>query len=111
MPMQPRPIADTTGPPLPNLRCFILILCSHGALSPCAPTERGGYSSISYLSDPRPRSAFLPALANRLKSRLVERTCFQKSGVLFPAIRILCADNRRVHAGNAQGKSQCDGNS
>src|ERR1039458_6920801 len=85
MPMQPSPMAETIGPPRPSLRCF-----------------------ISSLTDPNARRHFFPAMPDCLELRVAQRASFQQFRILLPTVRMFCADDGGVHAGNAERKAQSD---
>src|ERR1035441_5706374 len=85
MPMQPSPMAETIGPPRPSLRCF-----------------------ISSLTDQNARRHFFPAMPDCLELRVAQRASFQQFRILLPTVRMFCADDGGVHAGNAERKAQSD---
>src|SRR5438128_11052645 len=67
-----------------------------------------GMTSESYLPDPCPWRAFFPTLADLIERRFIERPLLKQFRILLPTLRILCADNRGMHSGNAQGEPQRD---
>src|SRR5437868_241033 len=92
MPMQPRPIAETTGPPLPNFRCFILNpLPSRRSVAVnflFYGPDRAERATRLYLSEPVSRRAIFPPLPNFLYHACRKRPAFEQRGVLLPTLRI-----------------------
>src|SRR5438477_6694986 len=121
MPMQPRPIAETFGPPRPSFRCFIERNLTEENEGNEGLTEGGTspsylrylccllYSS-SDLSDPCSGRAFFPARADFVERCLVEGTLLEQFRVLFPALRFFRANDGGVNFWNAQGEAQRDRN-
>src|SRR5262245_18842631 len=72
----------------------------------------GGIRSASFwtssLSCPSGIRGIAPAAANALKDSLRQRSSFYGGGVFRKSSRPGCADDRRVHARDAQGKPQSD---
>src|SRR6266576_6033781 len=118
MPMQPRPIAETMGPPRPSLRCFITeVRCSHGVLSPCVRPDRAARLQVSlpadaassYLSDPDSRCDLFPALPDCFILLFGQWACLQQFRILLQTFRFSRADNGSMHSRHTQSKTQRDG--
>src|SRR5438876_1525889 len=121
MPMQPRPRAETTGPPRPSFRCCItkdsqketkVTKSQTGRIVPQLQLRLLRYLLLKSLdlSDPDTRRVFFPAMSNCRKLRLTQRSRLEQSGILLPAFRYCRTDNGGVHTGNAEREPQRDAN-